>query len=223
MTQYFSNTSLIHGSVDGGIGTSLTQNISWQYNENPWDYPGAPSSDNQTHLGCLTNNATLQQVCCKTLGGSIVEKSGNVVDNATASNGGALWCSLPETGYYSDHYNSAPALVNSWAQCYNASVTPANNPGIYMDAITTTSDIWQCELHGNFSGASLWGYPNFATYPNSASAMQVGRFSLLAVAGAVAVATFSASCLGKLFKYLYQNDRIPSTQPFVSPQLFDRR
>ena len=213
MNQYFPNTSLIHGSVDGGIGSSLTQNISWQYNENPWSYLGAPPSDNQTHLGCLTNNATLQQVCCRTLGGSIVEKSGNVVDNATASNGGALWCSLPETGYYPDHYTSAPALVNSWAQCYNSSVTSANNPGIYINAITPSSDVWQCELRGNFSGSNRFSYPSYGSQPNSASSSQVGRFSLLAVAGAVAVATLSASCLSKLFKHVHQNDRISSTQP----------
>lgn len=195
MSQYFPNTSLIHGSIDGGIGGSLTQNISWQYNENPWSYLGAPS-DNQTHLGCLTNNATLQQICCGNLGGTIVEKSGNIVDNATASNGGPLWCALPETGNYLDHYNSEPALVNSWAQCYNSSVAPGNNPGILINAITTTSDVWQCELHGNFSGASSWRYPNFATTPNSASSTHVGRSSLLAVTGIISVAMLAASSSG---------------------------
>ena len=196
MNQLFPNTSLIHGSIDGGIGTTLTQNISWQYNENPWNYPGA-SSDNQTHLGCLTNNATLQQICCGKLNGTIIENR-IIVDNATASNGGPLWCALPEMGNYLDPYNSEPALVNSWAQCYNSSVTPENNPGIFTKAITTNSDVWQCELQGNFSGSNSFRYPYFVTTPNSASSTQAGRFSLLAMAGVISVAVLAASSSCKL-------------------------
>jgi hypothetical protein len=207
MFQHFPNTTLIHGSVEGGIGRLLTNNISWQFNENPWNRPGL-QSDNQTHLTCLTNNATLQAVCCQTVGGDIVDSNGRAVENVTAPNGGSFWCSLPETGTYNDHYNTQPVLVTSWAQCYNSSVTAANNPGVYHRDIKPTSDIWTCELAGNFSGSSSWEYPIYASAANSASSAQVGRFSLLAVAAVISVATLAASALCKLFKRLSQADRI---------------
>jgi hypothetical protein len=200
MTKYFLNTTLIHGSIDAGIGKYLTSDISWQYNANPWNTPGA-RSDSQTHLGCLTNNVTLQEICCGAVGGQIVEQSGTIVRNATAPNGGALWCALPENGTYNDHYNTQPALVTSWSQCYNSSVTPANDPGSYHAFIVPRSDVWQCELVGNFSGSSNWEYPIYASAPiNSASSAQVGRYFLLAIAGVISVATLGASSLGKLYQ-----------------------
>lgn len=196
MNIYFPNTTLIHGSIFSGIGKLLNNEISWQFNENPWNRPGG-RSDNQTHLVCLTNNATLQETCCGNLGGQIVETNGTLAENATASTGGTLWCALPENGTFNDHYNTQPALVTSWAQCYNSSVNPANNPGVYHRDIKNSSDVWQCELSGNFSGASTWEYPIYASAPTSGSSAQVGRASLLAIAGVVSVVALAASSLGK--------------------------
>lgn len=101
-----------------------------------------------------------------------------------------------ENGTYNDHYNSQPALVDSWAKCYNSTVAPYNQPGIYLANLKPISDVWQCELTGNFSGASTWNYPSYASAPTSGSGPQVGRFSLLALAGVVSVATLAASSLG---------------------------
>lgn len=198
MSGMFTNTSAMHGSPVNGITTQLTHNISWTYNPNPWNAPGR-RSDNETHLGCLSNNVTLQEICCKTVGGQIIEADRAVVPSGNASssdNGASLWCALPENGTYNDHYNSQPVLVDSWAKCYNSTVAPYNQPGVYLANLKPISDVWQCELRGNFSGSSVWKYPSYASAPTSGSGSQVGRFSLLALAGVVSVATLAASSLG---------------------------
>jgi len=205
----FPNTTMIHGSnPNGTIGTLLNENISWMYNANPWNVPLQPS-DNQTHLTCLTNNVTVQDICCKAVGGQIVDYKGSLGENATASNGSPLWCALPEKKVYNDHYNTQPALVDAWAQCYNASVNPANNPGRYRPNITVNSDVWLCELRGNYSGSNPFDYPNIYAVDrsgNAASIQQVGRYSLLAIAGVISIAMVAASSLGGLRSIIYSDD-----------------
>ena len=143
----------------------------------------------------------LQEICCSAVGGQILQADRTVVEdgNATSStNGGSLWCALPEKGTYNTHYNTQPALVDSWAQCYNSSVASANNPGIYEKDTKPTSDVWQCELTGNFSGSNGFAYPSYASAPASGSGPQLGRFSLLAIAGVVSIASLAATSLGTL-------------------------
>ena len=190
------NTSYIHGSISppGGDGQypAISSNISWGLNFFPYNRPGF-SSDNTTHLGCISNNATLLEICCSSLDGSYVSSADTKPsENVTDSRGISQWCMLPENIVYNDHYNTEPALVTSFAQCYNRTVVPANNPGDYRENVTMASDIWRCELTGNYTGSNSYEYPSRSRVINSAQ--RIGdRFSILAVAGLVSVFALRAS------------------------------
>jgi hypothetical protein len=190
------NETLIHGSIppnDGyGQYPAINSNITWGLNYFPFNQPGFVP-DKATHLGCISNNFTLLEVCCSTLDGSYVVSGGNATsENVTDSRGISQWCMLPDNGVYNDLYNHRPALVNSFAQCYNRTVTPANNPGDYKENVTISSDIWLCNLAGNYTGFNSWEYPSRAQVVNGAEQVG-GRFSVLAVAGLVSLFALKAS------------------------------
>ena len=197
------NATYIHGSIpklgDGGQYSTLSQNISWGLNFFPYNRPGR-GGDNTTHLGCISNNATLLDVCCTSLNGTFIssdEDSNPPSDNATDSRGISQWCMLPDTAVYNDYYNTQPALVTAFAECYNRTVIPANNPGIYTDNITVSSDVWRCELSGNYSGGNSFDYPSMSRQLNTNGAQQsaASRFSSLAVAGIFSLVVLKA-CAG---------------------------
>lgn len=189
-------TNYIHGSISasGGEGQypAINPNITWGLNYFPFNRPGF-SSDNSTHLGCISNNATLLEVCCSSLDGSYVSSFDNMPsENVTDFRNISQWCMLPENIVYNDHYNTEPALVTSFAQCYNRTVVPANNPGDYRENVTMASDIWRCELTGNYTGSNSYEYPSRSRVINGAQ--RIGdRFSILAVAGLVSVFALRAS------------------------------
>lgn len=189
-----SNATLIHGSITGSgvVEQYINSNISWGFTSFPYNRP-ALAKDNATHFGCISNNITLLNVCCDSLNGSYVstdgnESSGNVTEPLDMSQ----WCMLPDTNVYTDYYNVQPALATSFAECYKRSVVPANDPGEYKGNVTINSDIWRCDLVGNYSGSNSFQYPDQVVLFNDAEQVG-GRFSVLGVAGLVSLYALRAS------------------------------
>jgi hypothetical protein len=191
------NTNYIHGSIprpgDWGEYMEISSNITWGLNYFPYGRPGF-TKDNATHLGCISKNATLLELCCSSFEGSYYIPSGNnrPTENVTDDRGISQWCMLPDTNDYNDHNNPQPALVTSFAECYNRTVVPANNPGDYKGNVTVNSDIWRCDLAGNYTGSNSYEYPSRAQVVNGAE-QAGGRFSVLAVAGLVSLFALKAS------------------------------
>jgi hypothetical protein len=193
-----SNTTLIHGSTTTSgyiqIEQYINSNISWGFTLFPYVGVGSGlAKDNATHFGCISNNVTLLNVCCDSLNGSYVstdgnESSGNVTEPLDMSQ----WCMLPDTNVYTDYYNVQPALATSFAECYKRTVVPANDPGEYKGNVTVNSDIWRCDLVGNYSGSNSFQYPDQVVLFNDAEQVG-GRFSFLGVAGLVSLFALKAS------------------------------
>jgi hypothetical protein len=99
---------------------------------------------------------------------------------------------LPDTNVYTDYYNVQPALATSFAECYKRTVVPANDPGEYKGNVTVNSDIWRCDLVGNYSGSNSFQYPDQVVLFNDAEQVG-GRFSFLGVAGLVSLFALKAS------------------------------
>lgn len=174
----------------GSVTTSLTSNLTWTYQANPYNAPGVAGT-NTTHLMCLSNNATIVETCCQQTNGFLVDGNGNATFNATTSVGWVNWCQLPETGTYNSHYNSEPALATKWGECFNATADPSKNPGLYTTNLTANSNVWICELTGNYSGSNPFGLPTLATTTGTGGAAKLGVVGLTMISAVVAISMLS--------------------------------
>lgn len=196
--------SYIHGSIPtiGGEGqtTMINANMSWSGNFFPYNRPGFVAQ-NGTHLGCISNNATLLDVCCTSLNGTYISSEDRTPsDNVTDYRGISRWCMFPEDRAYNNEYVGQPGYVGDFGTCYNATVIPSNNPGNNKENVTFSSDIWRCELYSSaqpqkYSGSNVYDYPSLSVNPaptNNAQTSGGGRFSGMVVAGVVSLVALKA-------------------------------
>lgn len=160
----YNATDVVYGSGEGPYGSQsilLDRNISWTFNWNPYDRP-MYRGDANTHFVCLSNNATVQETCCESLGGHFVaEGNGGVpVNTSDVVNGWPTtnWCELAPIYDYTRTANTSvnPDEVQKWASCFNATAVPANNPGMFASNVTVDSTVWICELSTNGSSTANW-------------------------------------------------------------------
>lgn len=128
----------------------------------------------KAHTTCIASNATINEICCKEIQGSFLDTAkaySNASDistsNATLLYGMPNWCEVSGPNYQ-DHYNVDPASVIAFGECFNRTVNPSQNPGLYGE-VTVLSDVYQCQGVGNFSGVSVWGLPQRFQTVNGAS------------------------------------------------------
>lgn len=194
------NTSLpvIVGSGGDQLIGLYGNMVSWIHIYNPWGHIGV-TAENATHLSCLSNNATIVEVCCNQLGGYPVDNNGTRTANVTGLyNNGTValtnWCLLPNDNVTITS-ESEPAWVVAWEQCFNSTVVPSKNPGKYQTNITTSSNVFVCESAVS-ADLNTWGLPSYtnttlASTGSGGSVMKIGTNEMSMVFAVLLLSVFA--------------------------------
>lgn len=165
---------------------NASYSVWWGLQYNPYDTPWS-GRETEAHTACIASNATVNRICCQELNGTHVDIT--TIDKNGTSNGESLkatnpgglpnWCHISGPDY-KDHYNTMPDTVKQFGDCFNRTVVPEHNPGLYVDNVTVNSAVWQCAGSGDFYGSSSWGLPMLSARPSGAASANavISLFSL---------------------------------------------